>query len=352
MWKYAVQSSLSAARWLLDAGVERLYFKYCSTFDCRPTGNIGPVADALLGELSAEYSLLCPSLPVNGRTVKDGLLYVSGVPLHESHMRSHPLTPMWASSITELMVGQSRWPCFALSADAMAKGAEGVSAALEKARALSPHFYLVPDYYTDGHAEQIADLFGALPLLSGGSGLLGALGKLIHEADPKILGFSSKVPGRALILAGSCSVATLAQVEEFIKNGGTAVRLEPEKLLSGEQTPAHLLEMLPKDEDSVLVYSSEAPEGVLHAREILGPCAASVFEEFFAKLALLAVDSGFSRIIIAGGETSGAVTEALKLGAFEIGESVAPGVPVIAAARVGEFAHHPEIRQLRPQGFF
>ena len=107
----AVSDSKNAARFLLEQSVTHLYFKYCSTFDSTPQGNIGPVCDALMEQMKTPYSLLCPSLPVNGRTVSNGILFVNGVPLDESPMKDHPLTPMWDSRITELMRPQSHYTC-------------------------------------------------------------------------------------------------------------------------------------------------------------------------------------------------------------------------------------------------
>lgn len=107
----AVADSVRAAKFLLFSGGKQIYFKYCSTFDSTPKGNIGPVADALMELLCVPYTVLCPALPVNGRIVENGNLYVNGVPLHERHMRSHPLTPMWDCSVAELMKPQSQYPC-------------------------------------------------------------------------------------------------------------------------------------------------------------------------------------------------------------------------------------------------
>jgi uncharacterized protein YgbK (DUF1537 family) len=117
----AVAESLKAAKWLMEYGIKQLYIKYCSTFDSSQTGNIGPICDAVLETFDRTYTLLCPSLPVNKRTVKDGILYVDGIPLAESHMRNHPLTPMWDSFIPNLMKEQSKYPCFVFDRDTLMK---------------------------------------------------------------------------------------------------------------------------------------------------------------------------------------------------------------------------------------
>ncbi len=167
----AVRQVKRAAAFLREAGMERIYFKYCSTFDSTPEGNIGVVSDFLLEELGLSFTLLCPSLPVNGRTVKDGILYVHGVPLAESPMKEHPLNPMWASSIPKLMSSQSRYPCFVLKREDMISGMAWEIAG-EYGKKYGK-FYLVPDYENEEDGKRIAELFGDLGLLTGGSGISG-----------------------------------------------------------------------------------------------------------------------------------------------------------------------------------
>ncbi|MFR9254759.1 MAG: four-carbon acid sugar kinase family protein [Merdibacter sp.] len=164
----ALAQSGQALQFLREQGCEQFYFKYCSTFDSTPQGNIGVVMDALMEALDVPYSLLCPSLPVNGRTVLNGILYVNGQPLSESPMKDHPLNPMWDSEIANLMRPQSHFPCEVMSREQMKT--EWIEQLKQKHA--KERFYLIPDYETDADGEQIASLFGDLPLLSGGSGLL------------------------------------------------------------------------------------------------------------------------------------------------------------------------------------
>ena len=154
----AVDDSLRAARFLLNQGARQLYFKYCSTFDSTPKGNIGPVADALMDLMDVPCTILCPALPVNGRTVEHGHLMVNGVPLHESHMKNHPLTPMWDSSISRLMEPQSQWPCIPME--------DPSSFSLEKAaeKAGARRFYIIPDYKTTEDGRAIAAAFKSLQI--------------------------------------------------------------------------------------------------------------------------------------------------------------------------------------------
>ena len=328
----AVGQSLAAARWLKEAGAKQIYVKYCSTFDSTPKGNIGPVCDSIMEELGAKYSLLCPALPVNGRTVKDGRLFVNGVPLHESSMKDHPLTPMWDDRLSVLMAEQSEYPVFSVNAEVMADGREKAEAAAFAAAGEAEHFYLVPDYYEDSHAQLIEQCFGHLPLLTGGSGILDAAARGLMETAPAGEKLSYADPGsRALILAGSCSAATLGQVGRYSEIA-PAMRIYPAKVLDGSQNLADLQTFIQThpDED-VLIYSS-APADEVRRAQSEGAGSENVsaaLEKLMADISKWAAENGRRRIIVAGGETSGAVTRGLGLSSFHIGSSVAPGVPVI-----------------------
>lgn len=323
----AVADSLAAADFLLEAGVRQLYFKYCSTFDSTPRGNIGPVADALMARTGARVSVLCPSLPVNGRIVKGGCLYVNGVPLHESPMKDHPLTPMWDSDLTRLMAPQSRWESIKVTHASLAQLA---------AEPPQTPCYLVPDYETDEDGARIASAVAELPLLTGGSGLLAPLAEIwaarLHgkTAPPK-----SGTQGDAILLAGSCSRATLGQIAWYQAQGLPSRKLDPAAVVDGRFTVDDLwpfVEECRAQGLAPLVYSSDTPDKV-RAYQALGAGRVSeALEQFTAALARRAAEAGFTRIISAGGETSGAVTQALGFRTFLIGRSVAPGVPIMTPA--------------------
>ena len=161
----AVADSVAAAKFLLECGVKQIYFKYCSTFDSTPDGNIGPVADALMDLTGARCTILCPALPVNGRTVENGCLMVNGVHLHHSHMKDHPLTPMWDSRIATLMAPQTKYACLEIGTEMSVPESD------------SP-VYLIPDYKNPEDGQTIAQAFWQLPLLTGGSGLLEPLARI------------------------------------------------------------------------------------------------------------------------------------------------------------------------------
>lgn len=335
----AVADSKHAAQFLLDQGITHLYFKYCSTFDSTPQGNIGPVCDALLEQMKAPYSLLCPSLPVNGRTVSNGRLFVNGTPLDESPMKDHPLTPMWDSRISELMRPQSHYSCQILPRNA----------SWHKPEYTEP-FYLIPDYETDEDGEKIAKTFGHLPFLSGGSGLLKPLAEYLLSGSGTSRQIpATAVPGKALLIAGSCSKMTLSQIAWYQAQNMLSLRMDPLALLNGTQTPEQIWEFIETHTDeqhAVLVYSSDTPEMVRRSQELGREKIASMLEQLSARLAEKAVEHGFTRIICAGGETSGAITKGLHFSSYEIGESIAPGVPVMIPAL------RPDIRLVLKSGNF
>ena len=317
----AVAAVLEAAEWLKAHGAERYYIKYCSTFDSTKDGNIGPVCDAMLQWTGEPYTVLCPSLPINGRTVKDGCLYVKGVPLAESHMRYHPLNPMTDSRIKNLMDAQSRYPSFETGKN------YDVEELLRERK--EQHFYLIPDYETEKDGEAIAEAFKDRRLFTGGSGLLEALARLYtsggraHESHAP-----ENSDEKALILAGSCSKATLDQIAAFRQTGRSSYKIEPDQLLEGKQSLDELKNFIKYTDGTVLIYSSDTTEHIKdysHSqREI-----SEILEQTLSDLALYAAENGINKLVVAGGETSGAVMLKLGYRIFHIGKSMAPGVPVL-----------------------
>lgn len=328
----AADQSEAAAKWLLEQGAEKIYFKYCSTFDSTPRGNIGPVTDRLMELLDEPYTLLCPSLPVNGRKVKGGVLYVNGVPLGESSMRFHPVNPMSESRIDKLMAPQSKYPCLVPEGGLIGPGTETVKDMLSRAAAEAGHLTAVPDYYSSEQGAELAESFGELRLLTGGSGLL----EHIARRERRKLGSGGaggsfpKAEGRRLILAGSCSAMTQKQVGAYLAAGKKALRLKPEMLVSGEQRLEDLASALRECEEDLLIYSTAAPEEIYRgdgSKDI-----SALLEGAMAELAAEALAGGIRKLIVAGGETSGAVTRRLGYSRFLIGEDAAPGVPVMCPA--------------------
>jgi uncharacterized protein YgbK (DUF1537 family) len=347
--KSAVADSLQAFRWLKEQGAEHFYFKYCSTFDSTKEGNIGPVTDALLEELGEKCTILCPALPVNKRTVKDGILYVDGIPLSETHMKNHPLTPMWESEIAKLMEPQGKYPTLNVNSQLLAQPEEEIRKVVEEFGKDKEHFYIVPDYVTDEDGEKIAQVFGGLKVLTGGSGILAPLAarylKDLGQEGGNIV--ESVTPGKGLVLAGSCSKATLGQIADFQEKGHPSYQMDPIKMLNGEETVEDIWNFITQHgEEEVLIYSSAKPETVLEVQKVGKEKVAALLEGTTAELAARAVAAGYHRIIVAGGETSSAVAKKLGYNSFEIGQSIAPGVPVMAPLS------SPEIRIVLKSGNF
>ena len=338
--RQAVADSLESAQFLLAQGVRQIYFKYCSTFDSTPQGNIGPVADALMKFMNVPYTLLCPSLPVNGRIVENGNLIVNGVPLHESYMKNHPLTPMWDCRINKLMEPQSRYLCHTLNL-------KNLTNFPEKLPNQEP-FYLIPDYKSDEDGEKIVAVFGQIPLLTGGSGMLEPLARrwkkklLIKGEIPE-----SGTVGKALLVAGSCSKATLEQIAWYESQTKPCYKLNPQAMMEGRQTISDAWDFVVSHrDDAVLVYSSDTPENVKRSQQLGVEKVADMLEKATAELVVRAVKAGYTRIICAGGETSGAVTKGLGFLSYWMGESVAPGVPIMVPVE------RPDIRLILKSGNF
>lgn len=333
----AVRESMSAFQWLKQMGAKKLYFKYCSTFDSTRTGNIGPVTDAVMEAFGIPYTVLCPSLPVNGRTVKEGHLYVNGLPLHESHMKDHPLTPMRDSYLPALMKEQGKYPCYILKADQF----DDLLAGME-----TP-CYLVPDYYEEEHGSRIAEVFGDCYFYTGGSGLGSHLAAILIDKKGVIRHKPAMhTSGRAIILAGSCSAITLRQIDDYCGRGCSSYRIDPNALIAGSITAEDIFAWAVKQETVPLIYSSADAAELTAADQTDRAETAKAIEYLLSSLAVMAAAAGWRRIIVAGGETSGAVTKALGFSSFYISESIAPGVPVMIPAE------EPELRLVLKSGNF
>ncbi len=330
----AMAQSLAAAEVLMAAGARQLFFKYCSTFDSTDAGNIGPVTEALLARLGGGLTLACPAFPANRRTVYEGLLFVGGVPLAESPMKDHPLTPMRDSNLVRILQRQTRLPVGLIAYDVVERGAEAVAGALESAGSLGQGIVIV-DALNEHHLKDIGTAARHLPLITGGSGV--ALGLpdnfrrdgSLAAADPTE-SFSAPA-GLSAILAGSCSAATREQVARAKAAGLPSIEVDAADLAGGpagaEDVAARARKCL-SPRAPVLVYSSAPPEVVQRVQAKLGRVESGhLVEQAMARVAKGLVDSGVTRMIVAGGETSGAVIAALGLSALEIGPEIDPGVP-------------------------
>jgi uncharacterized protein YgbK (DUF1537 family) len=323
----AVEMSVAAARALLAAGADQLLFKYCSTFDSTDEGNIGPVTEALLALTAAPLTIACPSYPANGRTVYQGHLFVGSQLLSDSPMKDHPLTPMRDSNLVRVLQRQTTLPVGLLDAATIAKGPAAVRSAFAAAQTAGQHI-LVTDTLNDSDLMTLGAACADLPLVTGGSGIaLGLAANVSHGASSKPDSMAAPA-GRSVILAGSCSRATRDQVSAAIAAGMPALALDVASLSSGQQTALQVADWVRSQPETTLVYSSAEPESLARTQSTFGRDAAgALVEHTLSAIAQNLQATGFTRFIVAGGETSGAVVEALGVTMLEIGPEIAPGVP-------------------------
>jgi uncharacterized protein YgbK (DUF1537 family) len=351
----AVAESLAALRWLQGADARQIYFKYCSTFDSTPAGNIGPVAEALLEALGARLAIACPAFPENGRTVFRGHLFVGDQLLSDSGMREHPLTPMTDANLVRVLQAQSRGRVGLLRYDELARGAPAVQARLQ-ALAGEGLRLVVADATTNDDLRVLGEACADAPLITAGSGVaLGlpsayaARGWLKPDARAATL---PAVGGAAAVLSGSCSVATQAQVQHWIDSGRPAMRLNARALAAGEPLAQRALAFARQHlaTSPVLVFATADPVEVKAVQAELGAArAGQLVEACLATIAQGLVDAGVRRLVVAGGETSGAVVQALGVHSLRIGAPIDPGVPWTQA--LGRPAERPLLLALKSGNF-
>ena len=327
----AVQASLAAWRWLAAAGARRCYFKYCSTFDSTPAGNIGPVTDALLTALSSDFTIACPAFPENGRTIFRGHLFVGDQLLSDSGMRDHPLTPMRDANLVRVLQAQTRRKVGLLRHDTIAAGPAAVAARIAQLRRDGIEI-AIADAIDDDALRTLGAACADLPLLTAGSGLALGLpavyaqrGWLVPDAGAATLDPTS---GGAAILAGSCSVATNAQVQRWRDAGRPAWCVDPRALARGEPVASAALAWFEAQAQPALVHATTGPADLQSVQAELGAAqAGTLVEGCLAEIARGLVARGVRRLVVAGGETSGAVVQALGVAQLRIGAAICPGVP-------------------------
>ncbi|MDE2201300.1 MAG: four-carbon acid sugar kinase family protein [Burkholderiaceae bacterium] len=327
----AVQQSLDALRWLRARGCTRFFFKYCSTFDSTDAGNIGPVAEALMAELGTDFTLACPAFPENGRTVYRGHLFVGDVLLNASGMERHPLTPMRDPNLVSVLARQSLGKVGLLRYDAEM---DGVQACRDQAAQLrrAGVKLAIADAISNDDLIVLGEAFADLPLLTGGSGLALGLpaqyrraGLIIEQGNAAHL---PRVADAAVVLSGSCSRATNAQVAHW-RASRPAFQIDPLALAQGKPVVEEALDFVRRHAGQpVLVYATSAPEHVALVQEALGvERAGKLVEDALGCIARALHADGVRRFVVAGGETSGAVVQALAVRALRIGPQIDPGVP-------------------------
>jgi uncharacterized protein YgbK (DUF1537 family) len=329
----AVAWSLQSCDVLRGAGARQILFKYCSTFDSTEAGNIGPVGEALMKHLGTDIAIACPAFPANARSIYKGHLFVGDMLLSDSPMKDHPLTPMRDANLVRVLGSQTSLPVGLVDYQTVAAGSDAVRNAFDAAKSDGARF-VVTDAIDDAHLMTLGKAIADHVLITGGSGIAMGLADNFVSA-----GLMSKTPpsasmdavaGRRAILAGSCSAATRGQVAHALGAGVPAFKLVPTAIACGAETPEQVLSWAARQpEDApILIYSSDDPEAVGAAQDKLGrEKAGEMIEAFQAKVASGLADVGFTRFVVAGGETSGAVADGLAVKAIAIGPEIDPGVP-------------------------
>ncbi len=329
----AIEWSLKSCDVLLGAGAQQIIFKYCSTFDSTDKGNIGPVAEALMEKMDADIAVVCPAFPTNKRTIFHGHLFVGDMLLSDSPMKDHPLTPMRDANLVNVMQRQTKMKTGLVPYEVVEQGAEAIKEAFASAIAENDKFAVI-DAISDRHLMSIGEAIADHKLITGGSGI--ALGLPENFARKGLLQKSDATkpmqakPGRSLILSGSCSEATRGQVAKAVLSGMPALRVDALDLAAGKTSSQDMVAFANDQagDGPVLIYSSDTPEVVATVQEQLGrEAAGSIVENALSETAKKLVKGGFTRIIVAGGETSGAVVNGLGVDAIEIGPEIDPGVP-------------------------
>ena len=329
----AVAQSLKALEWLRGQGARQFYFKYCSTFDSTPKGNIGPVTEALMDALGLDFTIACPAFPENKRTIFKGYLFAGDVPLNESGMENHPITPMTDANLVRVLQVQTRRKVGLIDYTVVARGAEAIRERMARLRADGTGIAIV-DALSDDDLRRMGPAFAELPLVTAGSGVAIALARN-WGIEPSL--HAAALPpaaGHAAIVSGSCSVATRGQVRAFIDAGGAALPLDPLALGRGEDVVSETLAWArgALAAGPALVYSTAEPGAVQRVQRRLGAeQGGTMIELALAAIARGLVEQGVRRLVVAGGETSGAVVQALGIRQLRIGPQIDPGVPWCAA---------------------
>lgn len=317
-------------------GCKQIYFKYCSTFDSTAKGNIGPVTDALMDALDTPFTVFSPALPVNGRTVYQGYLFVMNQLLAESGMRHHPVNPMTDSYLPRLVEAQSTGLCGVVSAHVFEQGVDAVRQELARLQQ-EGYRYAVLDALTEHHLEIQGEALRDAPLVTGGSGLaIGLARQWAQENGNQAREAGRPLAGRGVVLSGSCSQMTNRQVAHY-RQIAPAREVDVARCLSTETLAAYAHELAEwvLGKESVLaplVFATASTDALAAIQQQYGAQKASqAVETLFSKLAARLAAEGVTRFIVAGGETSGVVTQSLGIKGFHIGPTISPGVPWVNA---------------------
>ena len=330
----AIAQSLEALRWLQAQGAQQIYFKYCSTFDSTPQGNIGPVTDALMDALGCGFTIATPAFPDNQRTVFKGHLFVGDVLLSDSGMRNHPLTPMTDANLVRVLQAQTGRKVGLIDHVAVAQGEAAIRARIAALQAEGVGMAIV-DAVSNDDLLRLGPALAGMPLVTAGSGVAIGLPANFGIQPTAQAAALPTATGLQAVVSGSCSVATNAQVAHFIASGRPALALEPLRIAAGEDEAGKALAWARQHIASgpVLIYSTAESSAVKAVQGRLGvEQAGALVEQTIAAIARGLVEMGVRQLVVAGGETSGACVQALGIEQMRIGPQIDPGVPWCHAA--------------------
>jgi len=358
----AIDESLAALRWLQAQGARQIYFKYCSTFDSTPAGNIGPVTEALMQALGIDFTIATPAFPDNGRTVFKGHLFVGDGLLSDSGMRDHPLTPMTDAHLVRVLQAQCKGRVGLIDYRTVAAGAAAVEARIQALREQGQSIAIV-DAISNEDLFVIGEAIRTLPLVTAGSGVAIGLPRNFGLQPSSEAARLPAASGRQAIVAGSCSQATQAQVADFRARGGACHEINPLALAAGDEAIQREVNLAlewarsqwqrqeqqgvqgrdQRDGNGpelhaagpgrntitpVLISSTNTPEAVRLVQQQLGVArAGALVEQALALICSGLVQAGARQLVMAGGETSGACVQALGIPSLRIGAQIDPGVP-------------------------
>ena len=331
----AIAQSLAALHWLQAQGAEQIYFKYCSTFDSTPEGNIGPVTEALMDALNCKFTIATPAFPDNGRTVFKGYLFAGAVLLNESGMQNHPLTPMTDANLVRVMQAQTQRKVGLIDHTVMAKGSQAIAEKIQQLQTDGVGVAIV-DATSNADLKTLGPALKGMPLVTAGSGVaIGLPANWGIEASEKAAALPAP-SGYQAIVSGSCSLATQGQVAHFIASGQPSWQFKPLNW-STQDVPAQIKAdvaaalawakpLLPQG--PVLVYATTDADTLQKVQAKFGrEQAGEWMESALAQVCLGLQALGVKQWVVAGGETSGACVQALNIAQMQIGPQIDPGVP-------------------------
>jgi 3-dehydrotetronate 4-kinase len=325
----AIAQSLDALRWLQAQGARQIYFKYCSTFDSTPQGNIGPVTEALMDALKCGFTIATPAFPDNKRTVFKGYLFAGDVLLNESGMQNHPLTPMTDANLVRVLQAQCTRKVGLIDHTVVARGDAAITERIAQLKGEGVSIAVV-DAVSNDDLLRLGPALATMPLVTAGSGVAIGLPANFGLAPSSQASALPAASGLRAVVSGSCSLATNRQVLDFIQRGGAALAIDPLRIAAGVDVAAEALAWAAPlvGKQPVLVCSTAEAGAVKSVQGQLGvEEAGAMVERTIAAIARGLVDQGVRQLVVAGGETSGACVQALGIAQMQIGPQIDPGVP-------------------------